>query len=265
MKHLLVCLLFLVCLVSQPVLAQFPSNSLSSIHEDLELTWKVALMTGDDEIDAFDNARKALKNVFIGDGVLPAHIQELSMSRAERVGGVRSSSAAGLKQALQDLSVGQRDACLLHLTSHGTPEGFYMKRGDDITPSALNKILDQTCGDQPTVVLVSACYSGVFVGKDMMKPNRIILTAARSDRTSFGCSAEHEYTYWDACLIESFPQADTWKSLYGAVNKCVTTKESKSKFKPSLPQAYFGQQVADLRIPSGVAQRLMAPPAPKEP
>ena len=56
------------------------------------------------------------------------------------------------------------------------------------------------------MVLVSACYSGVFVGPSMQKKNRIILTAARQDRTSFGCSAENEYTYWDSCLIARFAE-----------------------------------------------------------
>jgi hypothetical protein len=143
------------------------------------------------------------------------------------------------------------------MTSHGSPKGFYLRRGASITPAALNTILDQTCGAQPTVVLVSACYSGIFVQPDMLKPNRIILTAARSDRTSFGCSAEENYTYWDGCLINSLPTAQTWKSLYGAINQCVTAKESKGKYRSSLPQAYFGEQVAELRIPSAVAKDLL--------
>src|SRR5262249_8114076 len=118
-----------------------------------------------------------------------------------------------------------------------------------ITPKMLDKILDQSCSDRPTVVLISACYSGVFVGPSMQKKNRIILTAARQDRTSFGCSAEYEYTYWDSCLINSLPTSDNWKSLYGTIQQCVRTKESQGHFKPSFPQAYFGDQVSDLKIP----------------
>lgn len=253
MKHSSVASLLLVfCLVCHPLIAQNPLGSLPSQNEANDPTWKVALMTGDDEIDVFDNARKTLREVFLGDGVASGNIRELSMNRAERVGGVLPSSAAGLTNALRDLSLGERDACLIHMTSHGTREGFYLRRGEDITPSALNKILDQTCGERPTVLLISACYSGVFLERSMLKPNRIILTAARKDRTSFGCSAEEQYTYWDKCLIDSLPGADTWQSLYGAINKCVTAKESKGKFVPSLPQAYFGEEVATMRIP-GVA------------
>ena len=34
--------------------------------------------------------------------------------------------------------------------------------------------------------------------------------------------------------------------------QCVETKESQGNFKPSLPQAYFGEAVSDLKIPKGV-------------
>jgi hypothetical protein len=216
------------------------------------LTWKATLMTGDDSIDAFDNARKTLKGEFLHMGVLPVNIKELSMNRLEQERGSMPSSARNLAGALRDLSFGDQDACLIHMTSHGSPQGFYLRKAAPITPQMLDKILDRACGERPTVVLVSACYSGVFVGPDMQKKNRIILTAARQDRTSFGCSTENQYTYWDSCLIDSLPTADSWKSLYGTVQRCVQTKESDGHFKPSLPQAYFGEQVSNLKIPKTV-------------
>jgi hypothetical protein len=215
-------------------------------------------MTGDDAINAFDNARKALKNEFIQMGLTPGNIKELSMNPAERTGGSLPNSVRNFAGALRDLSIGDHDACLIHMTSHGSPQGFYLRNAPALTPKTLSTILDDSCGDRPTVVLVSACYSGVFVGKAMLKPNRIILTAARQDRTSFGCSAENKYTYWDACLIDSLPKADTWKSAYGAIQQCVQNKESKGRFQPSLPQAYFGAQVADLKIPNTLLESFTA-------
>jgi len=102
------------------------------------------------------------------------------------------------------------------------------------------------------VVLISACYSGVFLDPVMKKPNRIILTAAAEDRTSFGCSPENQYTYWDGCLIESLTQADNWKLLFGAVQRCVETKEAQKRFTPSFPRAYFGEEIANLLTPAAV-------------
>ena len=238
---------------SQTLLAQaLPGLQQASTDGITELTWKAALMTGDDSIDAFDNARKTLKTEFLNMGVLPVNIRELSMNPLERKSGSTASSAVNLAGALRELSVGDQDACLIHMTSHGSPQGFYLRNARPISPEMLNKILDLDCGERPTVVLISACYSGVFVGPSMQKKNRIILTAARQDRTSFGCSAENQYTYWDSCLIDSLPAAESWKSLYGIIQQCVQTKESQGHFKPSLPQAYFGEQVSDLKIPKTV-------------
>lgn len=246
---LFVLLISLLNCIPETALAQaLPGSQPASSEGASNLTWKATLMTGDDSINAFDNARKALKNEFLDRGVTPSNIKELSMNPRERKSGSLPSSAVNLTKALRNLSIGDQDACLLHMTSHGSPQGFYLRNAPLITPQTLNKILDTTCGEQPTVVLISACYSGVFVGPSMQKKNRIILTAARQDRTSFGCSAENQYTYWDSCLIDSLPTAESWKSLYGTVQRCVEIKESQGHFKPSLPQAYFGEEVSDLKI-----------------
>jgi len=87
----------------------------------------------------------------------------------------------------------------------------------------------------------------VFVDP-VAKPNRIILTAAREDRTSFGCSPEATYTYWDGCLIDNFQTVDTWVALYDNVKSCIENKESGGGFTPSYPQGFFGTEVQELRI-----------------
>src|SRR5262245_15563724 len=218
--------------LSETATAQALPASQEASTDGSNLTWKATLMTGDDSIDAFDNARKTLKSEFLQMGVTPANIKELSMSPIERKrGGSMASSAVNLAGALRELSIGDQDACLIHMTSHGSPQGFYLRNAATITPKTLDQILDLAGGDRPTVVLISACYSGVFVGPSMQKKNRIILTAARQDRTSFGCSAENQYTYWDSCLIDSLPTADNWQSLYGTIQQCGQTKKSKSHFK----------------------------------
>src|SRR5262249_41270681 len=204
-----------------------PGSQQASTDGTSNLVWKATLMTGDDSLDVFDNARKALKSELLDMGVIPANIKELSMNPRERKRGSLPSSASNLVGALRELSIGDQDACLIHMTSHGSPQGFYLRNAPSISPQMLNRILDKACGERPTVVLISACYSGVFVGPIMQKDNRIILTAARQDRTSFGCSAENQYTYWDACLIDSLPTTESWKSLYGNVQECVETKESR--------------------------------------
>lgn len=213
------------------------------------LPWKAALVAGDDQLPVFDNARKTLRGLFLRMGLSTDDIRELSISPAEGSRGVLLSSAENLQGALWDLSTGNSGVCLVHMTSHGSPQGFYVRGRPPITPFRMNGILDLGCGSRPTVVLISACYSGIFMNRVMLKPNRIILTASREDRTSFGCSPENEYTYWDGCLIENLPRAETWRGLYLSLQRCVEAKESLGRFTASLPQAYFGEDVAELPIP----------------
>ena len=66
--------------------------------------------------------------------------------------------------------------------------------GEFLRPPELARALDAGCGQVPTVAVVSACYSGVFAAPPMTAPNRIVLTAARADRPSFGCAADRTST-----------------------------------------------------------------------
>lgn len=82
----------------------------------------------------------------------------------------------------------------------------------------------------------------------MKGANRIVLTAARADRPSFGCSADTEYTYWDGCMLQELPNSNTWVDLYKNVNSCITKKEALIGVQPSEPQAYFGENTKDWTI-----------------
>jgi hypothetical protein len=82
-----------------------------------------------------------------------------------------------------------------------------------------------------------------------MAPNRIILTAARRDRPSFGCSAEDQYSYYDACLIDNWQKSRSFAALHEAVSACVHRKEVALGVKPSEPQAYFGSAIGDVPLP----------------
>ena len=253
MRSLRLACLFLLLLnpLGQRALSQDAPPAPPTNVPETALSWKAVLMAGDNQLDVFDNATKTLKDMFLRSGLKAENIRELSASRTEQQQrGALPSSAENLESALLGLSVSKGDACLVHLTSHGTRQGFFLRNAPLISPARLNAVLERGCGDQPTVVLISACYSGVFLDNAMLRPNRIILTAAAADRTSFGCSSENQYTYWDGCLIDSLTQSDNWITLYGAVQRCVETKEARQRFTPSLPRAFFGDQIASLRTPS---------------
>jgi hypothetical protein len=83
----------------------------------------------------------------------------------------------------------------------------------------------------------------------MRAPNRIVVTAARPDRPSFGCQADRTYTVFDECLLGALPHARTWRAVYKATNSCVRRHESEMQVLPSQPQASFGAAVRNLSVP----------------
>jgi hypothetical protein len=72
----------------------------------------------------------------------------------------------------------------------------------------------------------------------------MILTAARSDRTSFGCGESDRYPYFDACMVQSLPQAQDFIQLADRVRTCVADKEKTTGMDPpSEPQLWIGPQL----------------------
>ncbi len=102
------------------------------------------------------------------------------------------------------------DFLFLFLTSHGGT-GFLATEFDgaltrDLTFSDVSTALDRS-GIGNAVVIVSACFSGSFA-EALARPDRLVLTAASADKSSFGCSDQAEWTNWGrAFFVEAL--ADT--------------------------------------------------------
>jgi hypothetical protein len=76
-------------------------------------------------------------------------------------------------------------------------------------------------------------------------PNRLVITAARQDRTSFGCSATEKYTYFDDCVLTAFRGAHDFPDLASAAQACVARKEKDTGMSPpSEPQVSLGTDIA---------------------
>ena len=136
-----------------------------------------------------------------------------------------------------------KDVLFVFLTSHGSPDGVVV--GDTmISPNTMATMVSNSCGSRPTVVVISACFSGVFV-PDLEAPNRIILTAARPDRTSFGCGQALRYTFFDECFLQSMQSGHDFPAVATEIKSCVAAREVKEKMSPpSEPQLYIGAQIA---------------------
>jgi Peptidase C13 family len=211
-------------------------------------SWRVVLVAGDNSAPVFDNAVDALNKLLRErPGVdIRRLTSDLSLQSASR--GIATAQSIG-----EALDGTQAQGCLVFMTSHGSTKGLLLREDFDsdttLSPGRLDRILDKQCGERPTVVVVSACHSGVFIGKASKGDNRIWLTAARDDRVSFGCGAEFEFTYFDECLLGAWPKSRTWKQLFDRTKTCVRLKESELSEGSSMPQAYFGADVKDLELP----------------
>ena len=182
-------------------------------------------------------------------GVPADNIHRLSAARAElRRPGVELATAGILLRRIAGLPARPGDRCFVFLTSHGEPgAGLWLARSDRaLHPEELAQALSRGCATVPTVVIVSGCYTGGFAAGAMAAPNRIILTAARRDRPSFGCQVERTYTFFDQCLLGAMPRAGTWQAVFAAASRCVSRKEYALGERPSEPQAYFGSEVAKM-------------------
>jgi Peptidase C13 family len=212
--------------------------------------WQVVLAAGDDAQPVFDNATRVMSQRLAAAGVPAANIHRLSASDAELGAAVEPSLPGVLLQRIATLPARPGDRCLIFLTSHGEHgAGLWLARSNTaLSPDELAQALSRGCGAVPTVVVVSACYSGIFAVGKMAKPNRIILTAARDDRQSFGCQVHRVYNFFDECLLGALPKSATWRAVANGSKECVRRMERALGERPSEPQAYFGAVVANLDV-----------------
>jgi hypothetical protein len=213
-------------------------------------TWQVVLAAGDDAEPVFDNATHEMNRRLAAAGIPPGNIHRLSASAHELASGAEPATAEVLLRRIADLPARPGDQCLIFLTSHGERGGgvWLARSNRALTPDELARALSRGCSAVPTVVIVSACYSGSFAAGKMTRSNRIVLTAARGDRPSFGCQAHRSYNFFDECLLGVLPQASSWRSVFDGADRCVRRMEHALGVRPSEPQAYFGGTVAALKV-----------------
>ena len=197
---------------------------------------------------AFENARRDITAALSTAGFRPGNVRSLGVDA--KGPGVLETTPANLASSLGEVAGRARAGCFVYFTSHGSPEGISFGRPAEgeltMRPAALKRLLDDACGARPTVVMVSACFSGVYLPA-LAGPNRMVLTAARPDRTSFGCGVDDRYPFFDACVLESWPRAADFVGLGKAVQVCVARKEDELGLAPaSEPQVQIGARLRPL-------------------
>jgi len=135
---------------------------------------------------------------------------------------------------------GEQDILMLFLTSHGSREHeLYVALDplplDQIEPDDLADLfLDTKVHNK--VVVISACYSGGFI--DALKgPATMVITAARADRTSFGCGTQSAITdFGRAFLANGLNDNDSFPAAFAEARKLVERWETRAGEEHSEPQ-----------------------------
>ena len=151
----------------------------------------------------------------------------------------------------------ERDLLFLVLSSHGDPEGVGVQTPPDrtsfITPIELRTMLRES-GARLSVVIVSACYSGVFADA-MAEPDTLVITAADDDHASFGCRDGARWTsFGEAFFGEALTRTKSLPAAFDLARSLVAQREQAEGFDPSNPQMAGGRRVLEL-LGDGAASR----------
>jgi Peptidase C13 family len=167
------------------------------------------------------------------------------------------ANRSNLERALTEIGKlqGPEDVAFLFLTSHGQEDvfslDFYEAGATDLTAAEFAEMLDRS-RIGPAVIVVSACHSGSFID-DISGANRLIITAARADRTSFGCRDGAVWTEFGASFFDLALRAEADpRKAFATAAEDVARKEKVDALTPSEPQISEGAEIG------AVLDRLLA-------
>jgi len=171
---------------------------------------------------------------------------------SKRGGGATIEALAMSLQAAANGMDAENDVLFLILTSHGSRDGLAVKAGrltQTLTPSSLADMLAQT-SVRHKVVVISACYSGVFIPR-LANPDVLVITAADANHPSFGCQDKAKWTYFgDAFFNVALRRARSLKEAFAVARALVRKRELRERFEPSNPLMAGGANVQPLLIAS---------------
>ncbi|MFZ6047508.1 C13 family peptidase [Pseudomonas sp. CR3202] len=142
---------------------------------------------------------------------------------------------------------GPEDLVFLYLTSHGSPTHELALEQPGLQlghlPAQELASLLAPLKDRYKVLVISACYSGGFI-PPLKDERTLIMTAARSDRVSFGCSEENDFTYFGRALFaDAFSETDDLERAFGIAKEKVAEREKADDFEASEPQIWAPKAV----------------------
>lgn len=160
------------------------------------------------------------------------------------------------------------DVVVLYTTSHGTPFGLIYHDADNgygaISPNRLRDVLDRL-GLRNRLLILSACFSGVFVPR-LQSDTTAIVTAASAERSSFGCVADNDWTFFgDAMINHALRKPQPLRAAFDEANGLIRGWEAQFPVRPSQPQVSIGPAAErwlaalDRRLPAAASQPVGRP------
>ncbi len=164
-----------------------------------------------------------------------------------------------------------KDILVVYLTSHGGNDfklaaSHWPLDVEPLTPALLRAALDKA-GIRHRVIAVSACYSGGWVDV-LANEDTLIMTAADSTHTSYGCGHRSELTFFGRALFdEQLRKTHSFETAFAQAVPLIKQREIDAGKDDgfSNPQIKVGKQIAtalqqlEQRLDALAARRVAAP------
>ena len=134
----------------------------------------------------------------------------------------------------------EEDVLMVFITTHGS-------RGHELyvslDPLPLDQIMPEDLADlfsdspiKHRVFVISACYSGGFINA-LKNNDTMVITAARTDRASFGCGTQSDITdFGRAFFVEALNHTASFVEAFAEARKDVDAWETRDHQAHSFPQ-----------------------------
>lgn len=140
------------------------------------------------------------------------------------------------------------DVLVLYSTSHGVPDAGLVYKDEQrgtgfVSPGPLAEML-RSLGIRNRLLILQACFAGQFIPV-LKDANTIIVTAAARDRTSFGCQAGNDWTFFgDALINHALRQPLPFDVQVRRAMALIGAAEDREKLDPSNPQVSTGSDTS---------------------
>ena len=163
------------------------------------------------------------------------------------------ATVTNLRETLNEIGAAidtDNDVVMVYLASHGSPDHRLSASQPpltlvELTPAGMRQMLDDA-KIRWRIVVVSACFSGGYI--EPLKDDRtIIVTAARTDRISFGCGDRSDATFFgEAFFQKGLATADSFEAAFDIAKKRVDERERAEGYSPpSEPQIWVGPAMTE--------------------